>query len=121
MEESAARLTRDGPRRSDPACRSGGSARAGDRRSDRHRSGQDEPDAQRRRSPGISARSDRYRVTITRRVDDKDAPSTIRGVRLSAVLERAGLAATDPNDWKHTIVLATASDGYRVVFLTGAL
>lgn len=55
-------------------------------------------------------------VTVTRRVDDKDTASTVRGVRLSAVLERAGFAATDPNDWKHTIVLAIASDGYRVAF-----
>ena len=55
-------------------------------------------------------------VTVTRRVGDKEVSSTVRGVRLAAVLERAALAATDPNEWKHTIVLATATDGYQVVF-----
>ena len=55
-------------------------------------------------------------VTATRRVEDKDLASTVRGVRLTAVLERAGLAGNDRNEWKHTAVLATATDGYRVVF-----
>jgi DMSO/TMAO reductase YedYZ molybdopterin-dependent catalytic subunit len=55
-------------------------------------------------------------VSITRRVDDKDATSIVRGVRLTAVLERASLLSADHNDWKHTIVVATATDGYRVVF-----
>ena len=55
-------------------------------------------------------------VTVPQRADGKDTPSVERGVRLTAVLERAGLASGEPNDWKHTIVLATASDGYRVVF-----
>jgi DMSO/TMAO reductase YedYZ molybdopterin-dependent catalytic subunit len=55
-------------------------------------------------------------VSVTRRVDGKEIASTARGVRLSAVLDRAGLAAADANDWKHTVVLATATDGYRVVF-----
>lgn len=55
-------------------------------------------------------------VTTTRRVDDRDTSSTLRGVRLTAVLERAGLAAGGPNDWKHAVVLATASDGYSVAF-----
>jgi DMSO/TMAO reductase YedYZ molybdopterin-dependent catalytic subunit len=55
-------------------------------------------------------------VSSTRRVDDKETASSVRGVRLTAVLERAGLLATDQNDWKHTVVLATASDGYRVAF-----
>jgi DMSO/TMAO reductase YedYZ molybdopterin-dependent catalytic subunit len=45
-----------------------------------------------------------------------EVPSIARGVRLTAILERAGLANTDPNDWKHTVVLATATDNYRVVF-----
>jgi hypothetical protein len=46
----------------------------------------------------------------------QEVPSIARGVRLTAVLERAGLASTDPNDWKHTVVLATATDNYRVAF-----
>ena len=55
-------------------------------------------------------------VTVTRRLTDKETSSTVRGVMLTAVLERAALASADPNDWKHTTVLATATDGYRVVF-----
>jgi DMSO/TMAO reductase YedYZ molybdopterin-dependent catalytic subunit len=55
-------------------------------------------------------------ITVKRRVDDKETVSNVRGVRLTAVLDKAGLLSTDQNDWKHTIVLATASDGYRVVF-----
>ena len=55
-------------------------------------------------------------VTVTRRADDKEVASTVRGVRLTAVLDRAGLVASGPNDWKHTVVLATATDGYQVVF-----
>lgn len=48
--------------------------------------------------------------------DTKQVSSVERGVRLTAILERAGLASTDPNDWKHTVVLATATDNYRVAF-----
>ena len=55
-------------------------------------------------------------ATVTRRVDGKEVPTTVRGVRLTAILERATLAATDHNDYKHTIVLATATDGYQVAF-----
>jgi len=55
-------------------------------------------------------------VTVMRRVGDKEIASTVRGVKLTAVLERAGLASADQNDWKHTLVLASATDGYRVVF-----
>jgi DMSO/TMAO reductase YedYZ molybdopterin-dependent catalytic subunit len=55
-------------------------------------------------------------VTVTRRVGDKETASTVRGVKLTAVLERAGLASSDQNDWKHTAVIATATDGYEVVF-----
>lgn len=55
-------------------------------------------------------------VTVTRRVGDKDTPSTVRGVKLTAVLDRAAFSGTGPNDWKHTVVLATATDGYQVVF-----
>jgi hypothetical protein len=55
-------------------------------------------------------------VTVTRRVSDKETSSTLRGVKLTAVLDRAGLAGTAPNDWKHTTVMAVATDGYRAVF-----
>jgi len=55
-------------------------------------------------------------VSVTRREGDKPLASTVRGVRLTAVLDRAGLAGSDQNQWKHTIVLVTATDGYQVVF-----
>lgn len=55
-------------------------------------------------------------VSVTRRAGDKEVPSLLRGVRLSTLLERAALVETDHNTWKHTVVLATATDGYQVVF-----
>ncbi len=55
-------------------------------------------------------------VTVTRRVGDKETASTVRGVKLTAVLDRAGLASTDQNDWKQATVMAVATDGYRAVF-----
>jgi len=55
-------------------------------------------------------------LTVTRRIGDKETASTVRGVKLTAVLERAGLAGTDRNEWRHTAVLATATDGYQAVF-----
>lgn len=55
-------------------------------------------------------------ATVTRRVDGKEMATTLRGVRLTAILERAALAGTDHNEWKHTVVLATATDGYQVAF-----
>lgn len=43
--------------------------------------------------------------------------STARGVKLAALIERAGLAAPgDRNEWKTLVVIATATDGYRAVF-----
>lgn len=55
-------------------------------------------------------------ATVTRPRDQMEVPSTVRGVRLTAVLERAALSSGDRNDWKHAVVLATATDGYQVVF-----
>lgn len=54
--------------------------------------------------------------TQARRTDGAESSSTVRGVRLTALLDRAALAAPDRNDWKATVVIATASDGYRVAF-----
>jgi DMSO/TMAO reductase YedYZ molybdopterin-dependent catalytic subunit len=54
--------------------------------------------------------------SVTRRVDGKELVSTVRGVKLTAALERAGLMSSNEHDWRHTIVLATATDGYQVVF-----
>ena len=55
-------------------------------------------------------------ATVNRRLDGRDVPSTVRGVPLTVLLDRAQLSALDGNDWKHTVVVATATDGYRVVF-----
>ena len=54
--------------------------------------------------------------TQTRRTESGESSSTVRGVKLTAVLDRAGLAGQDNNDWKSAVVVATATDGYRVVF-----
>jgi DMSO/TMAO reductase YedYZ molybdopterin-dependent catalytic subunit len=53
---------------------------------------------------------------VVRQVDGQERRTNVRGVRLRAVLERAGLAERDRLDWRKTVVLATASDGYRAVF-----
>lgn len=42
--------------------------------------------------------------------------TTVRGVRLSALVELAGLVGKDRHAWKCTAVIATASDGYKVLF-----
>ncbi|HEU5295108.1 MAG TPA: molybdopterin-dependent oxidoreductase [Burkholderiaceae bacterium] len=42
--------------------------------------------------------------------------SEVKGVRLLALLEQAGLSERDRFDWRKTIVVAIARDGYRVVF-----
>jgi DMSO/TMAO reductase YedYZ molybdopterin-dependent catalytic subunit len=46
------------------------------------------------------------------------APSAteVRGVRLLALLEQAGLAEGSRLDWRKAVVVAVARDGYRVVF-----
>ena len=49
-------------------------------------------------------------------MDGKDVSTTVRGVRLSAVLERAGPVAPGRHDWKSMVVLASATDGYKVSF-----
>lgn len=55
-------------------------------------------------------------VTVTRRSGDKEQASTVRGVRLAALIERAVPLNADRNDWKRMVVLASADDGYRVAF-----
>ena len=55
-------------------------------------------------------------VTVTRRVDGKEVGSTVRGIKLATLLERAGLATRDRNDWKHMVALACGVDGYCVSF-----
>ncbi len=55
-------------------------------------------------------------LTVHRQAEDKDQVSTLRGVRLKAILDKAGLAETDRHDWKHAVVLAVGTDGYAVVY-----
>ncbi len=38
------------------------------------------------------------------------------GVKLVDLLDKAALVSADPNDFKKTIVVATASDGYKAIF-----
>ena len=52
----------------------------------------------------------------SREVDGNKTESVVRGARLSALLEDAGLAERDRMDWRKTVVVASARDGYRVVF-----
>jgi hypothetical protein len=40
----------------------------------------------------------------------------VRGVKLAALIERAGLVAKGRDGWKTLMVVATATDGYRAVF-----
>ncbi|OWQ86965.1 hypothetical protein CDN99_19905 [Roseateles aquatilis] len=54
--------------------------------------------------------------TTMKRLDGQEVASTVRGVKLSAVIERAGVVAPGRNDWKSLIVLASATDGYKVSF-----
>jgi len=42
--------------------------------------------------------------------------SVVNGVRLIALLDRAGLAERDRFDWRKAVVLAIARDGYRAAF-----
>jgi DMSO/TMAO reductase YedYZ molybdopterin-dependent catalytic subunit len=42
--------------------------------------------------------------------------TTQRGVALRALIEQAGLAERDRLDWRKTVVIAIARDGYRAVF-----
>jgi DMSO/TMAO reductase YedYZ molybdopterin-dependent catalytic subunit len=42
--------------------------------------------------------------------------TTLRGVSLAAVIDRARLAERDRLDWRKTVVIAVARDGYRAAF-----
>lgn len=55
-------------------------------------------------------------LQTTARVDGKEVASSVRGVPLTALLDRAALADAGHNDWKHTVVVATGTDGYGVAF-----
>jgi hypothetical protein len=53
---------------------------------------------------------------VTRRIDGVERSTTVRGVRLAALLDAAGLDERDRLDWRQSVVLASGADGYRVVF-----
>lgn len=53
---------------------------------------------------------------VVRQVDGQGRETLSRGVRLKALLQRAALAERDRLDWRRTIVMAIAADGYRAVF-----
>ncbi len=55
-------------------------------------------------------------LATTTHADGKDVPGSVRGVPLTALLDRAALADADHNDWKHAVVVATGTDGYAVTF-----
>ncbi|AMM25648.1 TOBE domain-containing protein [Variovorax sp. PAMC 28711] len=55
-------------------------------------------------------------VVQTRGAAGSETKSTVRGVRLTALVEQAGLVLRDHNDWKKRVVIDTASDGYRALF-----
>jgi DMSO/TMAO reductase YedYZ molybdopterin-dependent catalytic subunit len=61
-----------------------------------------------------SAAQRSYRVM--REVNGQQRETTLRGVALRALLERAALAERDRLDWRKTVVVVSARDGYRVVF-----
>ena len=60
--------------------------------------------------------ADQATSSVMRRVDGQERQTATRGVRLRALLERAGLAERDRLDWRKTVVVVTATDGYRTVF-----
>ncbi|MES2959482.1 MAG: substrate-binding domain-containing protein [Pseudomonadota bacterium] len=53
---------------------------------------------------------------LTREANGQQRETTLRGVALRALLERAALAERDRLDWRKTVVVVSARDGYRVVF-----
>jgi DMSO/TMAO reductase YedYZ molybdopterin-dependent catalytic subunit len=56
---------------------------------------------------------------VTLQLPGRDAgspPSVLKGVRLRALLERAQIKTPDHNTVKKLAVIASASDGYKVVF-----
>lgn len=55
--------------------------------------------------------------TVELRLPSRDGGfSTIKGTRLRALLERAGIKSADHNTVKKLAIIATATDGYKVVF-----
>lgn len=56
-------------------------------------------------------------VQFAQTLSDRAAASVVRGVKLAALVDRAGgLSSADRNAWKTLVVIATATDGYKAVF-----
>lgn len=45
-----------------------------------------------------------------------ESKTTVRGVKLAALIERAGLDNNAKTNWKTLLVIATATDGYRAIY-----
>lgn len=54
--------------------------------------------------------------TQTRGTPGAETRSTVRGVRLGALIEQTGLTAASRANWKNLLVTVTATDGYRAQF-----
>ncbi len=54
--------------------------------------------------------------SVVRKFDGVERTTTVRGVRLGALLESIGLDERDRHDWRKAVVIAIATDGYRAVF-----
>jgi len=56
-------------------------------------------------------------IALTRQSGaDAGKLENVKGVLLRNILDKAGLVAHDHNDVKKTVIIASASDGYKVVF-----
>lgn len=54
--------------------------------------------------------------SVVRKFDGVERTTTVRGVRLGALLESLGLDERDRHDWRKTVVVAIATDNYRAAF-----
>lgn len=54
--------------------------------------------------------------SVVRKFDGVERTTTVRGVRLGALLESLGLDERDRYDWRKSVVIAIATDGYRAVY-----
>jgi len=62
------------------------------------------------------AASGQLNFKSTRDVEGRQQQTVVKGVSLRALLEQATLAERDRLDWRKSVVIAIARDGYRVVF-----
>lgn len=60
--------------------------------------------------------ADIFSVTLPTPSEGVLPASSVRGVRISKLVNDAELVLGDKHAWKHLVVIATATDGYRAVF-----